>query len=150
MKTKWCGRCKADLPLTYFAKNSAKKDGLQERCTPCRNEHYNKNRADISERRRASYCTDTSWERKIQYAYNLTKEDFLKMLDSQGNVCAICRSDDWGCGKKTTRPHVDHNHETGKVRGLLCNNCNRSLGLLKDNADVLKSAVKYLEDNNET
>ena len=59
------------------------------------------------------------------------------MLHRQNGVCAVC-----GVGGKL---HVDHDHETGLVRGLLCGSCNRALGLLKDNVDSLKMAIDYLE-----
>lgn len=64
------------------------------------------------------------------------------MLEAQEGVCAIC-------GKPETKPNakylaVDHNHETGVIRGLLCNNCNRALGLLGDNVETLQNAINYL------
>jgi hypothetical protein len=65
-----------------------------------------------------------------------------KLLKKQGNVCAIC-----GKGlEKDKRLAVDHNHKTGKIRGLLCVNCNMMLGMSKDNINTLKSAIKYLEE----
>lgn len=65
------------------------------------------------------------------------------MLEEQHGVCAIC-------GKPETKPNakylaVDHDHKTGEVRGLLCNNCNRALGLLQDNTEVLQNAINYLK-----
>ena len=148
-EVKHCGRCNKNLPLISFAKNMAKKDGMQERCRSCRKEHHYNNRDAVAVRRKAVYCSEKAWERKIRHSYNLSKEAFLQLLDIQGNVCVICGSDDWGCGKKTNRPHVDHNHSTGKVRGLLCNNCNRCLGLLKEDTNVLKSMISYLDYYNE-
>lgn len=60
------------------------------------------------------------------------------MLDEQNGVCAICKF------KPKTVFHVDHCHSTGKVRGLLCINCNMALGLLKDNKMFLSQAIDYL------
>ncbi len=73
-------------------------------------------------------------------SYGLTPEAHQAMHDSQGGACAIC-----GSTGGARALHVDHDHATGRVRGLLCNTCNRCLGLLKDDADVLRSAIAYLE-----
>ena len=73
--------------------------------------------------------------------YGLTTEQHTRMLDNQGGLCAIC------CkplvpGRGT---HIDHDHKTGKVRGLLCNKCNPLLGAALDDRDILLSAVDYLD-----
>jgi hypothetical protein len=67
-------------------------------------------------------------------------DDYLALKDLQGDVCAIC-------GKERTERFwsVDHNHETGSVRGLLCQNCNALLGMAKDDIRVLQSAIEYLK-----
>ena len=71
--------------------------------------------------------------------YGLTLEDYDTMLAEQNNSCAICNKTVGG------NLFVDHDHKTGEVRGLLCNGCNSGLGMLKDNLDLLRSAVLYLE-----
>jgi len=65
------------------------------------------------------------------------------MLREQGGICAIClqTSGKW---------HLDHNHKTGKIRGILCHHCNTGLGNLKDDVAVLKRAIAYLEKSNES
>ena len=68
--------------------------------------------------------------------YGITLEQYRTMSDTQNDKCAIC--------KDTTKLVVDHCHNTGAVRGLLCNNCNRGIGYLKDNKDNLKSAIDYI------
>ncbi|KKL76070.1 hypothetical protein LCGC14_2048590 [marine sediment metagenome] len=73
--------------------------------------------------------------------YGLTLETFESLLASQDNVCAICKTDEWG--KKG--PAVDHDHVTGAVRGILCGRCNSGLGHFRDNTDFLTGAIKYLE-----
>ena len=72
------------------------------------------------------------------------------MLDSQNSVCAICGTDNpLGEGNTTTKREfsfaVDHCHDSGKIRGLLCNTCNRGLGFFKDRTDLLGSAMRYLQ-----
>lgn len=146
---KYCGKCKEEKPVKFFAKNSCKKDGLQERCTPCRLLHHQKNKEEINRKRKASYDAEKKWEEKIKYSYGINKAKFLSLLEEQGYRCAICNTKDWGRGKKTNRPHIDHCHSTGKVRGLLCNTCNRALGMLQDSIDILRNSILYLEKHNE-
>jgi len=75
--------------------------------------------------------------------YGLTNAQTVEMLAIQGNRCAICRTDNPG-GRHYW--HVDHDHETGLVRGLLCNRCNLGLGHLRDSVDLLQRAIAYLEE----
>lgn len=74
--------------------------------------------------------------------YGITIEEYNKLFSKQNGVCAIC-----GQESKNKRLHIDHNHGSGKVRGLLCNGCNRALGWFGDNISILKSAIQYLEIN---
>jgi len=68
------------------------------------------------------------------------------MLDAQNNVCAICFEEGFIMAEHhQAKLMVDHCHTTGRVRGLLCHNCNRALGLLKDNKSRFRSAITYLE-----
>lgn len=78
--------------------------------------------------------------RKIR-EYGVTPEIFERMLVEQDLACAICHN---GFGE--TIPHIDHDHSTGEVRGLLCSNCNVGIGFLQDDPEVLRSAIKYLEN----
>ena len=69
------------------------------------------------------------------------------MLEEQGGTCMICNKAG-DIRKKDSRPialAVDHNHETGKIRGLLCLNCNSGIGKLGDSTDILRKAIEYLE-----
>lgn len=75
----------------------------------------------------------------LQKKYGISLEEYEALLESQDGVCAICRKED------TSRYHVDHDHETGEVRGLLCGDCNKGLGMFKDNPDALQSAIDYLK-----
>jgi hypothetical protein len=78
--------------------------------------------------------------------YGITQEQYEGMLEKQNHRCAICETDT--VGRNHTAFHVDHNHDTGKVRGLLCDKCNRGLGYFNDNPDFLKKASEYLNENN--
>jgi len=78
-----------------------------------------------------------------QYLYGVTPDQYESMMLAQDGRCAICRSEDWP--GKGNRPHVDHDHVTGQVRGLLCGKCNVALGNLDDDPARLRAAADYLE-----
>ena len=85
-------------------------------------------------------------ERRRRYKrYGLTESSYQEKLNSQQNCCAICFTTHPG-GKHTW--HIDHNHISGRVRGLLCHHCNIMLGNAKDNIVVLSSAIRYLKKHN--
>ena len=90
------------------------------------------------------------WARKasLKRRFGITLEDYENMLESQGYVCAICHGNETVMDKRIGRPRnlaVDHCHNTGKIRGLLCTNCNTMIGSAMDNKGVLASAIEYLE-----
>lgn len=87
----------------------------------------------------------------LRLKFGIGEEDYSRLLESQGGKCAICGSTEpkgrkAGRGGEVKNFFVDHCHETGKVRGLLCNHCNRGLGLMGDNLDRLQAAVDYLKN----
>lgn len=79
----------------------------------------------------------------LEKTFKMTQIDFERMLESQGGVCAICSLE--LRDKRGFSPHIDHDHATGLVRGVLCLQCNSGLGLFGDNVEVMKLAIKYLE-----
>jgi len=91
-----------------------------------------------------------SQEARAQRArrYGITVDDILAMELAQKNRCAICGNEETALDnrQRVKSLAVDHDHETGKVRGLLCNNCNRAIGLLGDDVGVLLNAVEYLRN----
>lgn len=90
-----------------------------------------------------------SYERKRACAkYGLTVDQFNSMLNQQQGKCAICGTDfAFLEGDQNLRPRIDHCHETGEVRGLLCNKCNRALGLFADDEEILRRALKYIQES---
>lgn len=76
-----------------------------------------------------------------QRLYGLTPEQYTAFLEAQDHRCAICRTDE-PKGKGTW--HVDHDHATGRTRGLLCNSCNLALGHFADDTGRLEAAIAYL------
>lgn len=77
--------------------------------------------------------------------YKITLESKKALYVAQGGLCAICRRTPTGRDKRSETLHVDHDHATGKIRGLLCINCNQGLGSFKDDRELLEMAVKYLD-----
>lgn len=83
---------------------------------------------------------------RLETRYGLTVEKFFKMLKKQSSRCAMCR-EKFLSSKQT---HVDHDHKTGKVRGLLCAACNRGLGFLRDSIVIFKQGIRYLKKHQQS
>lgn len=79
---------------------------------------------------------------KYKRNYGISLDDYNELFQKQNGLCAICFKPET---RMKYRLHIDHCHGTGKIRGLLCNTCNRALGLFKDNPEVLLRAYKYLD-----
>lgn len=83
----------------------------------------------------------------LQRNYRITVEEHEALFESQGRKCAICRTDEPGGNKGW---HTDHNHNTDKVRGILCHKCNLMIGLANDNVGTLLVAILYLQGETES
>lgn len=77
---------------------------------------------------------------KLKNLYGLTREEYDLKLEEQNYKCEIC--------SKEEKLHVDHCHTTGKARGLICKNCNNSLGLIKENIETLEMMIEYIKKYN--
>ena len=126
---KVCSKCNTEKSLDSFGVNKATKDGLQYHCRVCINEYGKK-----------VYTPEYRANKNLKHKFGITLEDYDAMLELQGGKCGICSSEE----PKGKRFSVDHNHNTGEVRGLLCNPCNTAIGLLKDSPAVLDAAKEYL------
>jgi hypothetical protein len=99
------------------------------------------NKAKIAEQRRLDrkQNPEKMKKKRIQYTYGLSWDEYQAILARQGGVCAMCKT-------KSKRPLcVDHCHETGMVRGILCNPCNLTIGLCRDSTKITRAATAYLE-----
>lgn len=150
---KKCTKCNEYKTLDLFCLDKRRKDGLGSHCRSC-NFSYSNN---YKEYRKNYWSSPAGKERKQKQArklvtkrsaknwhlknnYNLTIAQYDIMCASQQDVCAICH-------KKNARAvclSVDHDHTTGKIRQLLCDKCNRALGLFCDSIEVIHSAFLYL------
>lgn len=110
---------------------------------------YNKKRLDWAnlnpEKRREQSLRST-----LKTRFNISVEQYNEMVLLQNNKCKICGGHPIYTtdirGRKKDRLDVDHCHITNKIRGLLCGNCNRGIGQFKESLDLLRKAVKYMED----
>lgn len=138
--SKRCYVCKETKLLDFFYNKKNSKYGKRYECKQC---------SDINSK---SYAKK-NWKDKIQprtkgyrlkFKYGISEEDLDKMHEEQGGSCAICSTELLYNGNGFTGASIDHDHATGKVRGLLCGHCNGALGKFKDNVDTLQAAINYL------
>jgi hypothetical protein len=122
---------------------SLKGDGTKRRvCRTCNNEYHRRLTADA--RARGDDTLRAQWRKsKLWTKYQVTLEQWQAQFDKQGGRCAGCMKV-FGT-ERSNIPCVDHDHETGEFRGLLCHECNRALGLLKDSITTLQTLVLYLQ-----
>lgn len=149
---KVCIKCDMDKPLTDFHKNKQNRDGLSHQCKKCKCEVAKQHRLANPERykeRAADYYQRNKSEVKrktrnysLKKKYGISGPDYDHILAEQNGLCAICKRKVACKGRDNL--YVDHCHDTGKVRGLLCQKCNSALGLFNDNLRLLEEAVKYM------
>ena len=139
MKT--CTVCKKELDLSHYHKSKLSKDGYGYRCKACDKRAREKYREENTER-----YAEVNRRKSLKHRYGITLEEYSTILHNQEGKCAICGTTENGVSGKRRDWNwsVDHCHDTGKVRGLLCNKCNRGLGLLGDNVTSLQKALDYL------
>lgn len=135
--TKICTKCNTEKELDYFHRNKGGKYGTHNQCKECRKLY----RGDWHIRYKDTRHRDTTYK----YQYGIGLDDVDSMLKDQGYLCKICSkpvhyNNRTGC--------VDHNHQSGKVRGILCYTCNSALGKFKDSEELLTKAINYLKENN--
>lgn len=123
---KWCPDCGQTKPVDAFPQNRGR---LQSYCKLCHNIRCRDSLAKVGGARHYH----------LRRRYGIGIDEVAALLEMQGGVCAICGRPD--------PEHVDHDHATGKVRGILCFNCNGGLGQFRDDAAVLRNAIKYLRES---
>jgi hypothetical protein len=134
IESRTCTKCNIVKDSCEFHKKKTGSYGIDTICVICKNA-YGREYA----KKRCKKAIKNGW---LKSHYNITLEDYNKLLKMQNNCCAIC-SLNQSENKKAFA--VDHNHKTGKVRGLLCSLCNQGIGFLKDDIKILKRAMKYLK-----
>ena len=157
MELRSCLLCKVEKSRSEFYRQPRRKDGLFPYCKSCSNQKSAQWRRDnpegnkaIAERSRDRHrVTSKAW--RMKYHYGITGPEYLRMLQSQGGKCGI-----QSCGKTiisaldyTGRKLkdvacIDHDHITGRVRGLLCNRCNYVVGCVEKHGHIINGAAEYL------
>ncbi len=167
---KKCTKCKQEKPLTEFHKHKAGRGGKASQCKVCLCEKSKKYRAEhkeqvkqydkeykrssrgrevsrrIDEKRRHIPARRIMLRKAIRKStlkrkFGLTPEDYIKMFEAQDGCCAICNV----CQSESAiRMAVDHDHKTGRIRGLVCRDCNLFLGHLEKKCGLLSRALEYL------
>ena len=134
---KTCSRCKRSLSLNEYAKSTRNKNrfGVTSTCKRCNKE------ARIKRGRK--------YQRKmtLKHRLNMSWENYVDLFNRTNGKCSTCQKKLILLGDndtKNTNAHVDHNHETGKIRGILCPKCNAAIGLFDENIVTLQNTIKYL------
>ena len=125
---KRCPDCGEWKPNEQFPRNKRTKDGRHTYCKPCHNARGNESKARL-------YGGSRHYH--LVRRYGISAGEVEALIDAQGGICLVCGKPD--------PEHVDHDHATHDVRGVLCFNCNGGLGQFKDDPATLRSAADYLE-----
>ena len=130
-----CNICGESKPLTEYYINN--KGNYHGKCKPC-----------YIKKKQEKYDPIKQRDSNLKRCYGIGIKEYDILLEQQGGVCAVCGTDD-PKGRQSGRGkvkdfYVDHNHDTGEVRGLLCNACNRALGNFQDDPSIIQKAVLYL------
>ena len=137
--SKVCSRCKTLKEATKFRVRTNNKRYLSSMCKDCESKSFrqwqikNPEKAKLMQRRN-----------DLRISYGITPEEYDALLEKQEGLCAICRTSENQAGRKYFS--VDHDHITGKIRGLLCSGCNVGLGYFKDSPLFLTAAIAYLNN----
>ena len=131
---KTCTKCLQEKPLEDFHKRYNRPCGYKSRCIDC-----------VKKAKKPQRSRDYMRKYDLKKSYNMTIEQYDEMLLKQNNCCGICKKHiSKIISTKKFNFCVDHNHNTGRIRGLLCDKCNRGIGLLCDDIDILINAIEYL------
>lgn len=152
----FCKGCEQELDVACFGKDRNTPTGFTYKCKECRNRktreysrahgHYKQRNSRHADYRRNYYARPDVSRRvknqQLQKTFGITIEQFDQLLAAQNGVCAICRQPERAKYNKNLA--VDHCHDHGTIRGLLCSHCNRALGLFDDDFGRLLAAAYYI------
>jgi hypothetical protein len=136
---KICTKCNIEKDLSEFNKSIKGKFQKRSNCKICQSKQ-------ARERNKITYNSKTKWKWNMKSTFNLNIEDYNILFNNQKGCCAICNRHQTEFKKRLA---IDHNHITNTIRGLLCSSCNTALGLLKDDASILQTAINYLNKEKE-
>lgn len=136
--TRICPRCGHERPIADFPRDRSRKSGIYPWCRSCNVDGMRRWRERNPERAKSTARRNGLLRRR-----GITVAQYDEMLQRQDSACAIC-----GCSEAESTKgvlEVDHDHESGRIRGLLCGRCNLSIGKFDDDVALLRSAIRYLE-----
>lgn len=138
--TKVCTKCKVEKPISDFHRWAQMPDGYHNNCKQCKAAY----RKIVDQQ---PHVLAKTKEYHFIRKYGITLAQYDEMFQAQNGLCAICFNPETHIGRsgKVVSLAVDHSHETGEVRGLLCHRCNVSLGNMNDDIQVLHNAISYLQ-----
>lgn len=144
---KQCRKCQKLKDTKDFHKNKGYEDGLSHICKQCKKDYrkmwYQRNKKRLNEESKRYLLSNPKIYNNLKYRFNnFTEDDYNNLFVEQNGCCAICGAHQ---SELSRRLAVDHNHETGHIRGLLCMKCNTALGKFYDSVEVLQNAIKYLQ-----
>lgn len=140
---KTCSKCKINKPENEFYKDNHTKDKLYPQCRLCKKAAINPEQKKLTHKKWRNNNRDHMRNQSYLKLYGITLEQYNKILKIQNNTCAICN--DAPNIKRTSHLYVDHDHNTKRIRGLLCIRCNCALGYFKDKPSLLSKAVNYIQ-----
>ena len=137
IRTKLCARCGSACPITDFGVSSFETGKRQANCRPCQV-------IVEAERQTAERSMpDHNRARRLSRTYDLSRADFAEKLLAQGGKCQICSK----VFSAEVRVNVDHDHESGATRGLLCTSCNTRLAVVENSPEWILLAIAYLKSH---
>lgn len=128
---KKCTKCKSFKDLKFFKNDETRKDGYYPQCYECFLLYHKSPEGKLTSRRY-----------RLKTRFGITIRQYNEMLQEQNNSCALCKIDQSQLKRNLS---VDHCHKTGKIRGLLCMECNTGIGKFKDSIELLEETIKYLK-----
>lgn len=142
-----CSKCDRTLSVSHFYKSIENKEGLKTHCKTCQKAYViawqKKNKDSFGSYQRKwkhqnkEKCDAAAKYSKVRIKYGLSKEEYDKLMEQ--THCTICNAD-----LTERKSGLDHCHRTGRIRGVLCKQCNTGLGMFHDNPETLKKAAEYL------
>lgn len=125
VESKSCSKCLVVKPASAFYSRKRGTIGLYSACKECLNRGVN---------------PENKRNAQLKHRYGITLDQYNDMLEAQAGVCKVCGGPPMHRGTY----HVDHDHETGKIRGLLCHKCNVALGMVGDDIALLHKLAEYV------
>lgn len=160
IQSKVCRCCFQEKSVTDFYRNRTQQGGYHATCKACSELRKRKYKLldpeSVRETRRRCYLkNETTLKAKLRQSnyikewrlktfYGMTHDEFLTALEMQGYTCSLCGLE--FIDGTNAKPQIDHDHETGEVRGIICKRCNQGLGCLGDTIEALNRAIAYLKE----